>query len=279
MDGQAYDIVIPCYGERLPALQATVAGCLNQSARANALWVIDDASPDPVSRESLPADDRIHLIRFDINRGISAARMAAIGQSQTEYVACVNVDILPAHDWAEACLAYLQEHPGVGAVFTRLHAANRRLLTRWRMRFHEEKYDRPAGPAPFAPGHAVLFRRRALDDVRGYDLTLRRIGEDADICMRMRAANWETDYVSRSSCVSIQDDTLRYLARKQLIRHGFDAGGAARPGTVVRRSVSALVSRLGRNLLKGRLSFVPVDLAVFTLELAYLRRELRRSGD
>jgi cellulose synthase/poly-beta-1,6-N-acetylglucosamine synthase-like glycosyltransferase len=279
VDGQAYDIVTPCYGERLPALQATVAGCLNQSAKAKELWVIDDASPDPVRREFLPADDRINLIRLGVNRGISAARMAAIRQSDTEYVACVNVDIIPAHDWAETCLAYLQEHAGVGAVFTRLQAANRHLLTRWRMRFHEEKYDRPAGPALFAPGHAVLFRRRALDDVGGYDLALRRIGEDADICIRMRAANWETHYVSRSSCVSIQEDTLRYLARKQLIRHGFDVGGAARPGTVARRAVSALVSRLGRNLLKGRLSFVPVDLAVFALELAYLRRELRRSGD
>src|SRR5713226_7952124 len=89
VDGPAYDIVIPCYGERLPALQATVAGGMNQSVRANALWVVDDASPDPVRRESLPADDRIHLIRIDVNRGSFAARMVAIRQTRTEFVACV----------------------------------------------------------------------------------------------------------------------------------------------------------------------------------------------
>jgi len=94
-----------------------------------------------------------------------------------------------------------------------VEAADRRLLTRWRMRFHEEKYDRSAGPALFAPGHAVLFRRRAIDDVGGYDLTLRRIGEDADICKRMQDANCGTHFVSQSRCVSIQDDTLQYLAQ------------------------------------------------------------------
>src|ERR1700686_761119 len=94
-----------------------------------------------------------------------------------------------------------------------VEAADRRLLTRWRMRFHEEKYDRAAGPGLFAPGHAVLFRRRAIDDVGGYDLTLRRIGEDADICKRMQDANCGTHSVSQSRCVSIQDDTLQYLAQ------------------------------------------------------------------
>jgi glycosyltransferase involved in cell wall biosynthesis len=275
--GAAFDIVIPCYGERLPALQATLGACLNQATEANSIWVVDDASPDPIRRESLPADDRIHLIRFEINRGISAARMAGIGQSQTEYIACVNVDVLPATDWAETCLGYLRENAGVGAVFTRLEAANRSMVTRWRMRFQEEKYDRAAGQARFAPGHAVFFRRRAIDDVGGYDLSLRRVGEDADISKRILAAGWGIHFVARASCVSIQHDTLPSLGRKQLIRHGFYAAGSVVPGTVVRRAISTLTSRLARNVLRGRILFMPIDLAVFALELVYLRRELRRA--
>lgn len=277
VNSQAFDVVTPCYGERAQALQATVGACLNQSLQANNIWIIDDGSPNPIRRDSLPADDRIHLIRLDTNGGISAARMVAIRQSHSEYIACVNVDVLPAHDWAETCLGHLRENAGVGAVFTRLEAANRTLLTRWRMRFQEEKYDRAAGPARFAPGHAVFFRRRAIDDVGGYDLSLRRIGEDADISKRILGACWGIDFAARSSCVSIQQDTLPSLGRKQLIRHGFYAAGSVAPGTVVRRAMSTLTSRLGRNLLRGRISFMPVDLAVFALELVYLRRELRRA--
>lgn len=272
MSASAIDFVIACYGERIEALKATVGACLAQVAKVGAVWVVDDGSPTLIRREALPGDHRLHVIRLDHNRGISAARMAAISQSRVDYVACVNVDILPEPNWSQICGEYLSAHRRVGAVFARLQPANRaRLLSQWRMRFHEEKYDRPEGPAKFAPGHAVLFRRDAIDAVGGYKLALRRIGEDSEICERLWAAGWEVHFVNRSSCTSIQTDTLRYLARKQLLRDGFDPA-AVRIRAVLSRALPTLTNRLGRNLLRGRVAFLPVDAGVFALEVAYLAR-------
>jgi len=272
MTSSTIDVVIASYRERIEALRATVGACLAQTAEIGALWVVDDGSPTPITRDTLPAEQRLRLVRMNHNLGISAARMAAISQATADHVACVNVDILPAPDWGQVCQQYLSTHERVGVVYTRLQPANPgRLLSQWRMRFHEEKYDREEGAATFAPGHAVLFRRDAINAVGGYDLALRRIGEDSEICERLWRAGWEVHFTNRSYCISIQTDTLRYLARKQLLRDGLDPA-AARVRPVLSRALRGLTNRLGRNLLRGRFTFVPVDLGVFALEVVYLAR-------
>jgi hypothetical protein len=108
-------------------------------------------------------------------------------------------------------------HPAVGACYTRLVSATPdRILTRWRMRFLEAKFAEQSGLSEFAPGHAVLFRKEALDAVGGYDVRYRLHHEDSDICQRMRKSGWETHYVAGSRCVSVQKDTLKQLAAKEL---------------------------------------------------------------
>jgi glycosyltransferase involved in cell wall biosynthesis len=262
------DIVVPFYNERVAALGATVGACLRQSAQVNAVWIVDDGSDVPVEAQSIqPQDARLHVLRLERNRGVSAARMAGVSKSDTEFIACVNVDVIPAPDWVATCIAYLRTHRQVGAVYTPLiPAAATALLSRWRMRFQEVKFDRPTGPASFAPGHAVLFRHQALSDVGGYSIGMPR-GEDSDICERMWAVGWATHFTAQSGCISIQTDTLRYLARKQLFRDGQDP-----TAEVFWRTTRSLGHRLGRNLLARRLPFVPVDLAVYALELGFLAR-------
>src|SRR5262249_6377314 len=141
----------------------------------------------------------IDLIRLPDNRGIAAARNIALARSDAPLIACINVEILPRPDWLEVCTHYLLKLIRVGACFTRIVPGNTHsLLSRWRMRFHEQKYGEFSGPASFAPGHAVLLRREAIESVGGYDEHLRRITEDSDICERMWKAGWEIHYVAES---------------------------------------------------------------------------------
>jgi cellulose synthase/poly-beta-1,6-N-acetylglucosamine synthase-like glycosyltransferase len=271
------DFVIPVYGEAGPALEATVRACLGQSVAPGKVWVVDDGSPVPVGLDHA-ADARVSLLRLAENAGISAARMEAIARSAAPYVACVNVDVLPDPDWARTCLAYLEDRPEVGAVYARLVPADGASpVSRWRMRFHESPFDRASGPAPFAPGHAVLFRRAALDAVGGYDRRLRKVGEDSDVCERMRRAGWETHFVSAARCVSIQPDSVRYLGRKQLLRDGFDPAVPASGRGLVARAARSAAHRMARNLLRGRWSLLPVDVGVLVHELLHYRATVRSS--
>jgi cellulose synthase/poly-beta-1,6-N-acetylglucosamine synthase-like glycosyltransferase len=260
------DIVIPVYNERPEACAGTLAACMRQTYPVSKIFVVDDGSQQPVTlpdwARSSPC---ISLVRLAKNQGISAARNAAIACSKTSLLACINAEVLPNPDWLASCEKYLSEHPAVGACYTRIDPERpNRILTRWRVRFHEVKFGERSGPSSFAPGHAVLFRREAVDAVHGYDIRYRRNYEDSDICKRMWQLGWETHYVANSRCISRQEDSLKNLAAKQLLR---DSGWSSlSEGSPIRLCFSLCkwtLVRTCRNISKGRLFFIAVDAAIW----------------
>jgi GT2 family glycosyltransferase len=265
----AVDLIIPVYGERSDALAATLSACLKQTFPIARIYVVDDGSPTPVSLpEWAEASAQIILLRLPQNQGIAAARNAAISLSHASHIACINTEVLPAPDWLDTCLNYLSSHPDVGACATRVVPARPdRLLTRWRMRFQEPKYPDQSGPTPFAHGHAVLFRKEAIDLVGGYDVRYRRSQEDWDICQRMRQAGRESHFVASSRCISIQQDSLRELATKQLRDSNWYSPGESSLSHLYFYLSKWTLVRASRNLVKGRLYFLPIDAAIWASAL------------
>jgi cellulose synthase/poly-beta-1,6-N-acetylglucosamine synthase-like glycosyltransferase len=265
-DEVSVDVVIPVYNERQEALEKTLRACFEQTYPIRRIFIVDDGSNEPVS---LPiwarSSPQVSLLRHSHNQGISAARNQAIACSNSSLLACVNVEVLPDRDWLAACEGYLSEHPNVGACYTRVVPESPdRLLTRWRIQFHEQKYNEQSGPCVFAPGHAVLFRKKAVDSVGGYDPRYRRNYEDSDICERMRRLGWETHYVAKSRCVSTQKDSLRGLAAKQLLRDS--CWSHLTDGPLIRLYfllTKWTLIRAGRNLLQGRVYFLPIDAGIW----------------
>ena len=263
------DIVIPVYGERSEALSATLSACAHQTYPVGKIFVVDDGSPEPVSLPVGPQSSlSISLLRLPQNQGISAARNAAIALSHATFLACINTEVLPAPDWLDTCQKYLLSQPRVGACYTRTVPRNPDpLLTRWRMRFQEPAYPEQSGPVPFAHGHAVLFRKEALDAVGGYDVRFRRHHEDSDISQRMKAAGWESHYVAGSRCISIQQDSLQSLAIKQLRDSGWYSPQESSLFRLYLHLSKWTLIRAARNLLKDRLYFLPVDVAIWARAL------------
>lgn len=265
----AVDVVIPVYRESEESLAATLFACLKQNYPITKIFVVDDGSPEPVSLpDGIPSSPKMCLLRLPQNLGISAARNKAIASSSAPLLACINTQVLPAPDWLSTCVSYLSGHPGVGACYTRMvpHRPNR-VLTRWRMRFLEAKFGEKSGPSPFAPGHAVLFRREAIDLVGGYNMRHRFHHEDSDICHRMRSCGWETHYVATSCCISIQEDSLRELAAKELREsYWYSPAESSLIHLYFHLSKWTLI-RAGRNILKARFYFIPVDMAIWATAL------------
>ena len=271
------DVIIPVYGERSEALAATLSACIEQTFPISRIFVVDDGSPEPVSLpEWAKLSSSICLLRLRQNHGISAARNAAIARSNASFLACINTEVLPQPDWLATCENYLRTHPDVGACYTRIVPKDpNRILSRWRMRFQEGGYGEISGPSRFAPGHAVLFRKEAIDQVGGYDIRLRRIMEDSDICDRMQQIGWATHYVAHSRCISIQEDSLSELCEKQLVRSGWTSPADYSLRRLLRGQCKWFLMRAGRNLVKGRLLFIPIDCAIWTGSLwIALRRYL-----
>lgn len=264
------DVIVPVYRENPDGLKATLSACLSQTYPVSQIYVVDDGSPVlVVIPEDIASRGKVRLIRLAENRGISAARNVALAFSRAPYVACVNSEVLPAREWLEICLPYLERHPKIGACFTRIVPQRpQHLLSRWRMRFQELKFSDASGPAEFAPGHAVLFRKQAIDCVGGYTERLRRINEDSDICARMWKTGWETHFIVQSQCVSIQQDTLASLSNKQLLRSDWSSPDDYSVVRVFLDQTRWMLVRAGRNIAKMRLVFLPVDVAIWAGALA-----------
>jgi cellulose synthase/poly-beta-1,6-N-acetylglucosamine synthase-like glycosyltransferase len=261
----AVDVVIPVYGERKEALAATLFACIKQTYPINRIIVVDDGSPETIC---LAASPQVSLLRLPENRGISAARNAGISDSSTPLIACINTEVLPDPDWLAACVEYLLNRPPIGACYARLVSATPdRLLTRWRMRFLEGKFGERSGPTSFAPGHAVLFRRQAVDAVSGYDPHFRLHHEDSDICHRMKKLGWETHYVAYARCVSIQQDNLMQLVGKVLRETGWYSPSEGSLAHLYFYHTKWTLVRAARNLVKGRISFLPVDAVIWACGL------------
>jgi cellulose synthase/poly-beta-1,6-N-acetylglucosamine synthase-like glycosyltransferase len=261
----AVDVIIPVYGERSEGLAATLSGCLNQTYPVSQVYVIDDGSPSPVVLPGrAEATGRVHLLRLAENQGISAARNAGLAKSSAPLLWCINCEVIPAPEWLATCVDYLSAHPGVGSCCTRMvPQAPGRLLTRWRMRFMEARFGGASGTVAFAPGHSVLLRREAVERVGGYDPRFRRINEDSDLSKRMREAGWETHFVAGSFCTSIQEDTLRGLSHKLLLRSNWHSPDDYPLARVFLDQTRWFLARLARNIVKGRLLFWPIDVALW----------------
>jgi cellulose synthase/poly-beta-1,6-N-acetylglucosamine synthase-like glycosyltransferase len=265
----AVDVIIPVYNERPEALAATLSACTKQTRPVHKIFVVDDGSRLPFTLPAwAEASPQFCLLRLPQNQGISAARNAAISRATSAFLACVNTEVLPDPDWVANCSDYLVFHPQVGACYARTVPENPdALLTRWRMRFQEPKCLEETGPSPFAHGHAVFFRRSALEAVGGYDVRFRVANEDADISKRLWEQGWEVHFLAASRCVSIQKDTVRALAIKQLRDSGWSSPAESSLMRLYLHLTKWTAIRAGRNLAKARLSLLPVDVALWAYAL------------
>jgi cellulose synthase/poly-beta-1,6-N-acetylglucosamine synthase-like glycosyltransferase len=266
---QTIDVVLPVFNERTEAIEATLDACLAQTHPVSHIYVIDDGSPSPASiPERIAATGKVTLARLPQNQRNAAARNAGLAKCTAAFIACVNCEVLPAQDWLATCAGYLSEHPEVGVCFTRTVPDHpERLLSRWRMRFQETKFGPETGPAHFAPGHAVLFRREAIEKVGRYNVRLGNVSEDSDICERIRAAGWDTHFLAQSHCVSIQNNTVTEFAKKELSRNDWDSPKDYPLSRLILDRSKWMAIRMGRNIVKGRLLFLPVDVAVWAVAI------------
>ena len=266
---------MPVYNERPEAIEATLDACLRQTYPISHIFVIDDASGVPAAiPKSIEAAGKVSLTRLPQNEKNAAARNAGLAKCSSPLVACINCEVFPAEDWLATCVSYLLERPEVGVCYTRTVPDHpKRLLSRWRMRFQENRFGPATGSAHFATGHAVLFRREAIEKVGAYNIHLGNVCEDSDICERIRAAGWDTHFIADSLCVSIQNNTVIEFAKKELSRNAWESPKDYPLSRFIIQRSKMLFIRMGRNLVKGRILFLPVDVAVWavTIRLAISR--------
>lgn len=208
--------------------RSLLADCLRslwssvEAGRAE-VWVFDNASTDgspEMVRESFPW---ARLVASSENLGFGAGVNEIARRTATPWIAPANADISLAPDALSILLEEGARHPEAGAIAPRLilpdgstqHSCypfptvpftlayltgatgrSRRLARRWHI---GPGFDGAhSQEVPWAVGAFLLVRRRAWDEVGGFDDAQWMYAEDLDLGWRLMKAGWRTRYSSRA---------------------------------------------------------------------------------
>ena len=233
-----------------------LARCLGALDRGTRVLVVDDGSRHP--REIATVADRhgAQVLRRTVAGGPGAARNAALEVGDTEFVAFLDSDCIPARWWLGALLAHFDD-PLVGAVAPRvrpLAAGDMRrrgavaayLASRSPLDMGVgESAVAPAARVAYVPSAALVIRRSAVDEP--FDEAL-RYGEDVDLVWRLRDAGWRIRYEPWVIVAHDEPRTLRSMLGRRFL-YGTSAAALARrhpehPAPVVLRPWPTLTAGL-----------------------------------
>lgn len=149
------------------------------------------------------------ILSNEKNLGFAAANNAAVSRCDTEFVALLNPDAVPAPDWLEKLLAAAKRHPRAASFASRQMLDLERGLVDglgdvyhpigicWRRR--HGKVLRPSdlleSETSSACAAAALYRREAFMEAGGFDEGFFCYVEDVDLGLRLRRAGHTAIFV------------------------------------------------------------------------------------
>jgi GT2 family glycosyltransferase len=203
-------VYIPAYNSE-EFLSRAIDGLLAQTLPANEILIIDDGSRDATAEiaASFPA---VTLVRHPHNSGLGAARNTAFRTARNELVASLDADCVPDPGWVAGLARHFSD-PTVAGVGGRLIEGHQRTVAdRWRRAHMPQEWgDLLLRNPKFLFGCNNMFRKSAVQEVGGYDESMRTNGEDTDISRRLREKGWDLLYDPEQRVVHLRYDTARSI--------------------------------------------------------------------
>lgn len=188
-------VIITTYN-RATLLSRAVESVLNQAHKDFELIVVDDASTDNTRTVVNHFDDeRLKYVRHDKNRHLSAARNTGIKRADGRYVAFLDDDDEWRPQKLEKQVSLLESAPDrVGLVYCWMeYWDGDTIIKRYKPNLSGDIFAETLAGQPIGSGSTLLVRRTALDDIGGFDNSLRR-GIDGDFIRRL-CRSYEVDFV------------------------------------------------------------------------------------
>lgn len=188
-------------------LQQCLARLVRQTVRPARILLMDNGSTDG-SVETAERLGGVTVRRLGANLGFAAANNRALAECNTEFVALLNPDALPAPDWLERLVVAARARPGIAAFGSHQLAYGRPGIVDgvgdvyhvsglvWRGGHGCAEGQAQPPREIFSPcAGAALYRRAALADIGGFDEDYFCYVEDVDLGFRLRLAGLACEYV------------------------------------------------------------------------------------
>jgi mycofactocin system glycosyltransferase len=242
--------------------------------------VVHDGGPNGARLADRCADGEWRLVSFAENRGPAVARNEGAALGMADFVAFMDTGVALPPDSVATLVGHFAD-PQVGAVAPRVQSeptpglVGRFEATRSPLDLGGRPSEvRPDGRVTHVPTALLIVRRSALEEVGGFDASL-RYGEDVDLVWRLRAAGWSVRYEPNIVATHPPRASWRTLWRQ---RSSYGSAAAAldrrHPGAVapVRLNVWSLVTWL--LLVAGRGPLRILGAGVGVASTAALARRL-----
>lgn len=193
--------------------------------------VADNASIDGSEDAVRQADPAVHYHQTGANLGYGtgANRAAARTDPSTRYLLCTNPDAVLQPGAVKAMVETLDARPEVAIVGPRIEEPDGTVYPSvrtfpsvpdavghavfgmvkpdnpWTRRYRMLDADHSrAADVDWVSGACFLVRRRAWEQVRGFDEGYFMYAEDVDLCWRLRRAGWEVAFEPAARVVHVQ---------------------------------------------------------------------------
>ena len=177
--------------------------------------VVDNASRDETADLSR---SRGAIVVDEPKPSRSGARNAGVRRASADLIAFTDADCVVAPGWLEALVGALREHPLVaGPVHLTTGDppnAVERFESLWR--FAQEAGVKDGWAATANLG----IRRSVHDEIGGFDVAYRHIGEDADYCLRARSRGHVLGYSAGAVVEHYAEDALWPMLKRAFF-HGY----------------------------------------------------------
>lgn len=208
--------------------------------RAVVISLVDNGSTDGTCETVRSRFKQVEIIEETSNLGYAGAINRGADCGHSDYIMISNTDVEFERDAMEEMASFLDANPNVGAVgpqqfypsgewqrsygivpsvreglhnllgITTWHQTVRRLL------WPRVIVDRKPRRVSYIDGAVMMIRREAFEEVGGFDTSFSHYAEEADFCVRLQQAGWETWVVPSALVMHIRGASSKRSPEKRV---------------------------------------------------------------
>lgn len=203
------------------------------------LILVDNGSQDGTIQYIKQYYPTIKLIELPVNKGVAYARNRGIEISQGKYILLLDNDTVANQEAIEGMFNFMEKYSDVGICGCRLEDKDSRVQESYKcypglnvklsnlLKINSNRYslkNKKIGDEVYEPDYLIgacqLIRRKLIEEIGLLDEHIFYGPEDADYCLRARAAKWRICYISKYKIVHHwQRVTNRNIFSKLAYKH------------------------------------------------------------